>query len=216
MNNKHLFLFGGSPPFCKHLGKTYSELSLREKGKVAVLFVSREGWEQYMPRYTNELEKNGIGNFVYIPLTEHSLATYADQLNSCTGIIIGGGDTELYRKYIVDTTLGAQVKRMYEKGIPIAGFSAGALISPENCVIPPIDNAQGKHLFLKGLGLIKDCVICVHFSKWNEEENLKTAMTHLSVSKGYGIDDEEGLYFVNETLVDSEGENYHFIQRSKR
>lgn len=137
MDNRHLFLFGGNPPFCKHLGKRFSELALNEEGKVAVLFLLRDGWEQYMPRYTSILEKNGVSNFVYIPLTEHQSDTNADKLHSCTAIIIGGGDTELYRQYVVDTNIGLQVKKMYEKGVPVGGFSAGALISPEYCVIPP-------------------------------------------------------------------------------
>lgn len=93
----------------------------------------------------------------------------------------------------------------------MAGFSAGALISPENCVIPPIDNARKQHLFLTGLGLIKDCVISVHYSKWNEEENLKTAISKVEVSIGYGIDDEEGLYFKNGTFSESEGENFYIF-----
>ncbi|WP_226679806.1 Type 1 glutamine amidotransferase-like domain-containing protein [Sutcliffiella horikoshii] len=212
MINSHLFLFGGSPPFSSHLGKRFSELAMSGKGKVAILFVLRDGWEQYMPRYTNELEQNGISDFVYIPLSEHNIDINLEKLNSCTGVIIGGGETELYRKYIVDTEIGHQLKRMYEQGVPIAGFSAGALISPENCVIPPIDNSEGKHLYLKGLGLIKECVVCVHFTEWNEEKNLKIAMSKLGVPKGYGIDDEEGLYFIDGNLKESEGDNYLFVQ----
>ncbi len=42
------------------------------------------------------------------------------------GIIIGGGETELYHKYIVDTEVGIHIKNLYKEGIPVAGFSAGA------------------------------------------------------------------------------------------
>ncbi|MCA1031174.1 Type 1 glutamine amidotransferase-like domain-containing protein [Bacillus timonensis] len=209
MNNRHLFLFGGSPPFGKHLGKTFSDLALNQKGKVAVLFVLRDGWQAYMPKYTIILEQNEISNFVYIPLLEQQEDSHLDELSSCTGIIICGGDTELYHRFIVGTDIGEQVRRMYERGVPIAGFSAGALISPENCVIPPVDNVEGKQLFLPGLGLIQDCVISVHYSKWSEEANLKAAISKIGVSKGYGIDDDEGLYFMNENLVDSEGGKYY-------
>lgn len=212
MKHTHLFLFGGSPPFRRSLGKRFAELAMGGEGKVAILFVLRDGWEQYMPRYTQVLEQNGVTDFVYIPLTEHQNSDSVEVLRTCTGVIIGGGETELYRKYIVDTEIGQQVKRMYEQGVPVAGFSAGALISPAHCVIPPIDNSEGKHLFLKGLGLITACVVCVHFTKWNEGKNLMAAMSKLKVPKGYGVDDEEGLYFVNEDLQGSEGENYVLVE----
>lgn len=209
MNTRHLFLFGGSPPFGKDLGSKFANLSLNDKGKVAILFIERAGWREYMPKYTSVLEGDGLSNFMYLPLSPHP-ADSLKELSSCTGIIIGGGETELYRNYIVETALGHQIKRMYEEGIPVAGFSAGALISPEHCVISPIDNSHNKHLFLKGLGLIKDCIIRVHYSKWNEEKNLQAALTRLPVNIGYGIDDEAGLYFENESLAETEGKFYTF------
>lgn len=212
MTNKHLFLFGGSPPFGKTLGKRFAHLSLRNKGKIAILFIERKGWKEYMRKYTKVLEENGATSFVCLPLSFNQTVKNINELVSCTGVIICGGETELYHKYIVDTEIGIQIKNLYKKGIPVSGFSAGALISPRNCVIPPIDNARREHLFLSGLGLLKDCVISVHFSKWNEEENIKTAISKTKASIGYGIDDDEGLYFRNEILLESEGEKFYVFK----
>ncbi|WP_249872865.1 Type 1 glutamine amidotransferase-like domain-containing protein [Oceanobacillus saliphilus] len=203
MNSRHLFLFGGSPPFSKKLGKKFADIAIRGEGKVAILFLERDGWEKYMPKYTSVLKDNGIDEFVYLPLSPKPNYNTLKVLTSCTGIIIGGGETELYRSYIVDTRIGELIKELYQQGVPVAGFSAGALIIPANCVIPPIDNSQNKHLFLKGLGLIKDCVISVHYTKWEEEENLKAALIKLNATIGYGIDDEAALYFVNESVLET-------------
>lgn len=210
MRDRHLFLFGGTPPFNKNLGKRFANLSLNEKGKVGIIFIEREGWREYMPKYTSVLEENGLKNFEYIPLSPSSTI---GELETSTGIIICGGETELYRNLIVDTVVGKKIKEMYEKGIPVAGFSAGALITPEHCVIPPIDNSQNRTLFLKGLGLIHDCVVSVHYSTWNEEENLKRAIEVEKVSTGYGIDDNSGLYFHNEIFTEAEG-NYFIFKRT--
>ncbi|WP_245690057.1 Type 1 glutamine amidotransferase-like domain-containing protein [Sediminibacillus albus] len=128
------------------------------------------------------------------------------QLGECSGIIIGGGETERYRDYIVDTRIGKKIKELYRQGVPVAGFSAGALLSPEFCVIPPIDNSQGKHLFLPGLGLIQDLVVSVHYTKWQEESNLQAAVATTGVSVGYGINDQAGCYFLNQSFCRSEGE----------
>jgi len=215
MKNKHLFLFGGSPPFGEILGRKFANLALNDKGKVAVLFLERDGWEEYMKKYISTLEANDLVNFVYLPLSADPSKNTVDELISCTGIIIGGGETERYRDYIVDTTLGKHIQYMYEEGVPVAGFSAGALISPSNCVIPPIDTPKDEQLFLTGLGLIRDCVISVHFSKWQEEQNLLAALAQTKVSTGYGIDDDVGLYFYNETLTETEGEKLHTFAQEK-
>jgi cyanophycinase len=205
MENRHLFLFGGNPPFGEKLGRKFAELSLNEMGRVAILFIERVGWEEYMPKYTRVLESYGLNHFVYLPLSPNPSDDDLLQLSSCTGIVICGGETETYRNYIVETPIASHIKELYKKGVPIAGFSAGALISPKICVIPPIDNAENKHLFLEGLGLINDCVISVHYSKWNEEDNLKNAFAKTKVSIGYGIDDDTGVYFVNEKSSTVEG-----------
>lgn len=205
MEKRLLFLQGGGPPFEALFGEKFAAHSLKEKGKVAILLVEREGWESYLPQYTDILKVNGVKEFFYLLLTPEPTNEELEELRTCTGIIIGGGETERYRDYIVDTDLGTLIREQYNKGIPIAGFSAGALISPEHCIIPPIDNSKNEHLFLKGLGLLKDLVVSVHYTFWEEEKNLKAAIIKTGVSVGYGIDDEAGLYFENEKLVAIDG-----------
>lgn len=213
MKNRHLFLFGSSPPFGNKLGRKFAELSFNQNAKIAILFVERDGWEKYMPRYTEELKKYGVFDFVYLPLSSDLVSNIVNELNTCTGIIIGGGETELYHHHIVETAIGVHIKKLYAQGIPIAGFSAGTLIIPENCIIPPIDNTSGKQLYLRGLGLIKECVISVHFTKWNEEKNLNIALSKTNALIGYGIDDEEGIYFKNESVEETEGEKYYVYRK---
>jgi cyanophycinase len=205
MNSRHLFLMGGSPPFGQRLGRMFTELACGADGKIAILFLVREGWEVYMNKYTSALIPNGARNFCYLPLSPDPAESFLQELMSCSGIIIGGGETENYRRYIVDSETGECIRRMYMNGIPVAGFSAGALIIPEHCIIPPIDTPKRQHLFLRGLGLIRDCAISVHFTKWNERENLKAAAGKANVATGYGIDDDAGIYFHNEIKTDNEG-----------
>lgn len=206
MIDRHLFLMGGSPPFGETLGKKFAALSSHKAGnKIAVLFLEREGWLSYMDKYTGPLRQYGAENFCYLPLSQSPSISLLKELESCSGIIIGGGETEKYRSYIADTAAGSSIRKMYEDGIPVAGFSAGALISPEHCIIPPIDTPKKQHLFLKGIALIRDCAISVHFTQWNEEENLKSGIKKINASIGYGIDDAAGIYFINEIPAITEG-----------
>ncbi|WP_309298033.1 Type 1 glutamine amidotransferase-like domain-containing protein [Cytobacillus sp. NCCP-133] len=139
LRNRHLFLMGGSPPFGETIRKIFAELSLE---RTAVLFIKREGWRDYMNKYTRDLKRYGAEDFYYLPLSDSPSASLLKELEFCSGIIIGGGETEKYRNYIMDTAVGRRIQNMYREGIPVAGFSAGALICPDPCAIPPVDTRK--------------------------------------------------------------------------
>ncbi|RLQ93324.1 Type 1 glutamine amidotransferase-like domain-containing protein [Falsibacillus albus] len=209
MYDRHLFLFGGSPPFTRNLAEKFGSLIPNNK-PIAILFVDRPGWQAYMPKYTDALTKWGDSPFTFHPMTDDGNCGDFSDLQRAGGIVIGGGDTVKYHQHIIDTQIGTLIREKYSEGIPIAGFSAGALISPAHCIIPPIDNDWNEHLFLKGLGLVNHCVISVHYRKWDEEANLKAAIHQTKSPVGYGIDDEAGIYFHNEELAFTEGFMTHF------
>src|SRR5690625_1199584 len=123
MKNRYLFLFGGSPPLSKNLGKKFSDLSLNGKGKVAILFIIRDGWKEYIQSYTSELEVNDLKQFIYIARSSSPNKSTINELKTWTGIIICGGETENYLKLIVDTAIGEKVIQMYQDGVPVAGLS---------------------------------------------------------------------------------------------
>ncbi|WP_243299453.1 Type 1 glutamine amidotransferase-like domain-containing protein [Bacillus litorisediminis] len=210
--DRHLFLFGGSPPFTNKLAKWFVKIALKSSKPVSVLIVEREGWEQYMPKYTLALEKQGVTDFFFFPLPTSPIEEIMQCLNNSSGIIIGGGNTNLYADYIVETPISKQIKECYEKGIPVAGFSAGALISPEHCIISPKDNEQHKFQQRKGLGLVSEIVIAVHFSQWGDEEHLREAVSKFKNYKNFGIDERTGVYFLNGQPKEMEGEGVYSIK----
>ncbi|WP_249315650.1 Type 1 glutamine amidotransferase-like domain-containing protein [Bacillus sp. FJAT-49711] len=179
---------------------------------VSILFVEREGWEEYMPVYTGELEKLGIHNFHYLPLRTTPIEQAVKCITNSSGIVIGGGDTNLYADYIVDTEISKVLKNRYEQGAPVAGFSAGALISPELCVISPNDNVQNEFQHRRGLGLLSNVLIAVHYSEWNDEDHLRNAASHFSNHVNYGIDERTGMYFLNGHLESTDGEGVYQLE----
>lgn len=200
--NTHLFLFGSGPPFSDRLARQYSKLLAH--GKVAVLYIDRVGSEEYLPKYTKEIGLDSSAVH-YLSLKHTYEEEEVEQLRTCNGVIIGGGDTVAYREYIVETEVAPILSELFSKGVPIAGFSAGALIAPEHCVISPNDNEKQVQLFRKGLGLVRDVIIAAHFLEWGEEEPLKKGIAHTGVSCGYGIAEGSGLYIRNNHLVSTEG-----------
>ncbi|MBA2175084.1 Type 1 glutamine amidotransferase-like domain-containing protein [Halobacillus locisalis] len=198
----HLFLFGSSPPFNEQLADGFSKQM--KNRTVAVLYIDRDGSEAYLPKYTNALTQTNL-SVVRLPLKKTYTDVERNVLSECGGIIIGGGDTVAYHDFIVNTSLGAMIYERFQEGVPVAGFSAGALISPEHCVISPMDNVAQVQQFKKGLGLLKKAVISAHFLEWKEEQNLKKALVETGQPVGYGIAEGAGIYLRNNQFIASEG-----------
>ena len=198
----HLFLFGSSPPFNEQLAAEFSK-QLKNRF-VAVLYIERDGSDAYLPKYTNALTET---NLSVIPFSLKKKYTDAERnaLMECGGIIIGGGDTVAYHDFIVNTSLGDMIYERFHDGVPVAGFSAGALISPEHCVISPMDNVDQVQQVQDRLGLIEKAVISAHFLEWEEEESLKKALEDTEQPIGYGIAEGAGVYLRNNQFIAAEG-----------
>ena len=199
---QHLFLVGGGPPTPIKLAQIFSSLTRRNKGHISILIVERDGWKQYVDNYTKYLD---VSRSVAIPLPSTPVKQVVEMIQSSAGIIIGGGETNVYANYIVDTPIARQIKQRYDVGIPVLGFSAGALISPEQCIISPKDNDLHILQQRPGLGLIQNTIIAVHFSQWQETAHLREIARLFSNCDHYGIDEQTGLYFVDGQLTDISG-----------
>ena len=206
MINQQLFLFGGGPPFTPGLCKTFVSC-LNGTGPVALLYVPRPGsnWADYAPIYTDALTANGATDFFHFPLSARPTSAQLEQLAGSAGIIISGGETERYQQFIVDTPIGALIQERFQHGVPVAGFSAGALLTPNECRIPAIDQRNGQALVLKGLGLLPDAVISVHYDTWQEETNLSETFMKTASAFGYGLPERSGIYLKNGQLMQQEG-----------
>ncbi|UFU01312.1 Type 1 glutamine amidotransferase-like domain-containing protein [Radiobacillus kanasensis] len=128
----------------------------------------------------------------------YDLSEATTRLNQATGIFIGGGHTKTYYECYVQSSLKEVIQRKYWDGTPIAGNSAGALIMPETILLSPHDTDDGLPWSGSGLGLCKDLVVSVHFSQWNDRDNLLKGIEQLKASIGYGIDEKACLAFKNE------------------
>ena len=80
--SKHLFLFGGSPPFTENMAKKFADLAIIYRKPVSILFVEREGWESYMPKYTQPLEELGLHDFYFLPLPSSPISEVALSLHN--------------------------------------------------------------------------------------------------------------------------------------
>lgn len=212
--DQHLFLFGGGPPFTLQHAKKFINLT-KSNHPIIILFVEKAGWQQYMPKYIQMLRDLGAKSFEYLPLPSTPIEKIKNSLHNSSGIIIGGGNTNLYGNYIVDTPIAQTLLDCYDSGIPIAGFSAGALICPDTCIISPKDNPEGEFQQRKGLSLLNNTLIAVHFSEWKDEAHLRYALKKLGEQQNYGIDESTGIYFQNGAIDTIEGEGVYTIKNQQ-
>jgi len=206
MIHQQLFLFGGGPPFTSELCKTFVSC-LNGTGPITLLYVPRPGssWADYAPIYTDTLTACGATAFFHLPLSDSPTDKQLAELAASSGIIISGGETECYQQFIVNTLIGTLIQERFQYGVPVAGFSAGALLTPNECRIPAIDQRDGQALVLKGLGLLPDAVVSVHYDTWQEETNLSEAFMTTKSTFGYGLPERSGVYLKNGRLMQQEG-----------
>ncbi|WP_101842235.1 Type 1 glutamine amidotransferase-like domain-containing protein [Halobacillus sp. Marseille-P3879] len=156
MKNRHLFLIGSGPPMPEKLAESFA--SLLEKGPVVLLYKPRKDMsiQEYSSVFTDPITSHSPDiPFHFIRIKESYEADEVKKLKSAGGLMIGGGDTVKYQQYIAESELAPIIRTLYTAGIPIAGFSAGALIVPDMCVISAKDNEQERTLYKKGLGLVR-------------------------------------------------------------
>lgn len=206
MMDQQLFLFGGGPPFTPMLCEQFVSC-LDQSGPVALMYVPRPGsnWDDYAPIYTDALTAHGATDFFHFPLSARPTPEQLEQLAGSAGIIISGGETERYQQFIVGTLIGTLIQERFQHGVPVAGFSAGALLTPNECRIPAIDQRDGNALVLNGLGLLTDAVVSVHYDTWQEETNLYEAFIKTESTFGYGLPEQSGIYLKNGRLMQQEG-----------
>jgi cyanophycinase len=214
MVDKYLFLFGANPSL-----EEANELFIQKAGgrnaKIVLLIMNRSGWEDYLPRYTNTWKRNGVEHYsVILPNDQGKLneKEAIELLKEATGIFVGGGDTEKYHAYYATEPIKSILKDRYSEGVPIAGSSAGALILPEICLISPNDSNNGEMLSKDGVGLLTDILIGVHFTEWNDENNLLAGMKKHKIRLGIGIDEEACAVFKNGKFESEFGESVHHIE----
>lgn len=207
-SNTHFYLFGGGPPFTPKLAEAFSKQAHRPV--CTFLVMNRPGWEEYRPIYAKKLEANGL-ICQFLPLGATAIEGVTDQLAQSGAIVIGGGNTERYIDEIVETAIGEKIKECFLKGVPVAGFSAGALLSMEDSLLSPKDNASSKLMKRRGLGLVKNTAFAVHFSEWNEEEHLRNLASNYSKKHNYGVDEQTGLYLMNGMPMKVEGRGVYTV-----
>jgi cyanophycinase len=213
MNDRYLFLLGGNTSLFK-AHEAFIAKAGGSNAKIALLIMYSPNWEKYLPHYEKPWNDIGINNYSLIMPDENGnldINQAKEILDSSTGIFIGGGHTPTYHKYFVTSAMKDLIKEKYDSGIPIAGCSAGALISLRHSFIAPDETKTSDIQSIEGIGLLHDVLIGVHYTENNQQSYLAEAMKRLSINTGLGIDENACAVFKNECLEYCIGKAVHHV-----
>ncbi|WP_102706437.1 Type 1 glutamine amidotransferase-like domain-containing protein [Terribacillus saccharophilus] len=205
MQTRKLYLLGGNTSQ-EEANIHFAKAAGGENARIALLIVYREGWEAFLPRYTNHwiaqgVRENNISVIVPNEKGELDLAKAAEIVSEATGIFIGGGHSETYYSLYTKEPFKQLLRGKYAAGTPLAGNSAGALLMPKTVLLSPHDTDNQQAWSGSGLGILQNQLISVHFSQWQDEPNLISGLHHLNIPIGYGIDEDACLFLENEKPV---------------
>ncbi len=211
---RKLFLLGGGSKILDDVNREFIDAA-GPKPKLALLLQGGPRWEVYLPQYVQPWERQGVQQYhLLVPDAGGRLDVEAacTILRSATGIFIGGGNTEIYRKLYATEPIRTVIRERYRKGVPVAGLSAGAILASNISWLLPEEATGSSIEVVQGLGLIEDWVIGAHFSEWQALPQMLEVMSKARVKFGLGIDEEACAVLEDEQIKKVIGRSVYQIE----
>ena len=212
-----LFLIGGSDgDILDRVADEFVPAAGGPDAAIALLMIGGDGWQSHVPQYGKPWASRGATtHHVIVPGDDGMLDTNAAirRLEEATGIFIAGGPTAGYHRLYATEPIRSAIRRRYFEGVPVAGLSAGAMISPDYCLLRPSKHVPTQPFqIVTGLGLLGDIIVEVHFSEGSGRlPSLLEGMTRTRVSSGLGIDSSACAVFENGRLARVLGRSVHEV-----
>jgi cyanophycinase len=197
MPHKRLFLLGGSAAFEAAADEFVSAAGGRD-ATIALLLQGGSHWEKYVPDYVQPWTRRGVPRYYPVVPDENGTLDWDavfSRIQAATGIFIGGGHTPTYQRLYATEPVRSLLRESYDRGVPIAGCSAGALVAPQICTLLPDETDDGSLKIEVGLGLVSNLIVGVHFTEHNALPDVLAAMAQTQTKTGWGIDESACAVF---------------------
>ncbi|HEV8419981.1 MAG TPA: cyanophycinase, partial [Actinomycetota bacterium] len=117
----------------------------------------------------------------------------ADVIDRATGVFLTGGNQLRLASVVSGTRLGAALLQAHQRGVPIAGTSAGASAVSTHMVAFGASGASPKHRMAQisaGLGLLRGVVVDQHFEQRTRLGRLLAVVAQSPSLIGLGLDED--------------------------
>ena len=154
--NGDLYLLGGSAAYASVV-EQFVIAAGETDARIAVLLLGGSPKSvQYLAGYRDPLLECGASLVLPVMRGEDGTLDPDEalrRLGEATGIFIGGGHTPTYLELYGSGVIRDAIQDRSDSGIPIGGVSAGALMLPQVCAIPPEDTGEDEVTIAEGLGI---------------------------------------------------------------
>ncbi|MDQ7092779.1 cyanophycinase [Desulfosporosinus sp. PR] len=158
-----------------------TELPLQVGNEYHSLFLKLGAQEVQVLDVSDRLQANRIG--------------IGKEFENSTGVFFTGGDQLRITGLLGGTILGSTLQRLYERGVIIAGTSAGASVMSDTMIVGgEAGTAKKSSLTMApGLGFLRAVVIDQHFAQRGRIGRLLSAISHNPYVLGVGIDEDTAI-----------------------
>ncbi|MGE4271896.1 MAG: cyanophycinase [Desulfitobacterium sp.] len=182
---------------CKILKRFIQEAGGKESHLV-VLTAATELPEQVGAEYKDILLGLGAAKVEVLDIPERLAAngeSISQELQKATGVFFTGGDQLRITGVLGGTRLGKTLHRLYERGVIIAGTSAGASVMSDTMIVGGEAGTAKKDTLTMapGLGLLHSVVVDQHFAQRGRIGRLLTAIAQNPYVLGIGIDEDTSI-----------------------
>jgi len=209
-----LYLLGGTLAYSIY-AEDFIAASGGKSARVAALVETRDGWTKHQSEITTPWKQQGMTQYEVVVPNEAGILDVEKTsavLKGATGIFIGGGHTPTYHKLFAAEPIRSIIREQYERGIPVAGVSAGALISMEKCQLTPDETGRDCTEIVEGLSLAQGFVVGVHFTEREALPEMLDTMKATRTRIGIGIDEPACIVCENGEIVQVLGKSAHRIE----
>ena len=186
---------------------TFAELSGGADGHVVVISTASSLGEVATEAYRELLTGLGIGRVDGIRPEERQDAgdpAAIELLGRATGIFLTGGNQSRLTQVVGGTRLGDAISNAHDRGVVLAGTSAGASALASHMVAFGRPGATPKHRMVQlaaGLGIVQGVVIDQHFEQRGRIGRLLALVAQSPSLLGIGVDEDTSAVVTSDRVL---------------
>jgi cyanophycinase len=171
-----------------------------DQARIVVLTTATKVPEKADEVYRPVFERFEAAQIDFFDVSTRSDATRQDGIdliNNATGIFFTGGKQFYITSLMGGSMLQAAIFEAYEKGVIVAGTSAGGAMMGSAMIIKgesKLSPRLGCVEIAAGSSFITNAVIDTHFSQRGRHGRLLTAVAHFPQNIGFGIDENTAMF----------------------
>lgn len=179
--------------------KEFVKLAKGPRARIVVMTVATDHPEESFADYKKVFQKMGVDDVKLVDVSAREDADSvraAELLEEATGVFFTGGDQLHITSLLGGTPLHEILHKRFEKGLVLAGTSAGAAMMSNSMFIRGRSEDTPRFGGMElgpGMDFLRGALIDTHFSQRGRIGRLLTAVAHYPQDLGLGVDENTAM-----------------------